>query len=99
MDKTGEWSLSPAYDVTYCYNPSGAWTASHQMTLNGKQDHFVMDDFRACARSAAMMRGRAEAILEEVRKVVARWREYADDAGVPPAWRDRIHNTLRLRPF
>lgn len=99
MDKTGRWSLSPAFDVTYCYNPSGAWTASHQMTLNGKRDHFTMDDFRACARSAAMKRGRAETIVAEIRKVVARWREYADEAGVPARLRDGIQKTLRLRPF
>jgi serine/threonine-protein kinase HipA len=99
MDKTGQWSLSPAFDVTYSYNPSGAWTASHQMTLNGKRDDFVADDFRACARSAAMQRGRAESIIEEVRKVVARWPDYADDAGVPAAWRDRIHQALRLEVF
>jgi serine/threonine-protein kinase HipA len=99
MDKSGRWSLSPAYDVTYSYNPFGAWTASHQMTLNGKRNQFVMDDFRACARSAAMKRGRAEAIIEEVRKAVSCWRDYADDAGVPAAWRDRIQKTLRLGPF
>jgi serine/threonine-protein kinase HipA len=99
MDKTGGWSLSPAYDVTYSYNPSGAWTANHQMTLNGKRDHFVMDDFRACARSAAMKRGRAEAIVAEVSKVVSHWREYADEAGVPALLRDGIQKALRLRPF
>ncbi|NNF08298.1 MAG: type II toxin-antitoxin system HipA family toxin, partial [Candidatus Eisenbacteria bacterium] len=26
MDKAGEWSLAPAYDMTYSYNPEGAWT-------------------------------------------------------------------------
>jgi len=69
------------------------------MTLNGKRDDFVREDFRACARSAAMKRGRAEAIIEEVRQAVARWREYADEAGVPAAWRDRIDRTLRLEAF
>jgi len=99
MDQTGQWSLSPAFDVTYSYNPSGAWTASHQMTLNGKRDDFVREDFRACARSAAMKRGRADAIIEDVRQTVARWREYADEAGVPAVWRDRIDRTLRLEAF
>jgi serine/threonine-protein kinase HipA len=99
MDKTGRWSLSPAFDVTYSYNPSGAWTSSHQMTLNGKRDHFVLEDFRTCARSAAMKRGRAEAIIAEVRKAVSRWRDYADAAAVPAAWRDSIQETLRLNPF
>jgi serine/threonine-protein kinase HipA len=99
MDKTGQWSLSPAFDVTYSYNPSGDWTASHQMTLNGKRDHFRMDDFNACARAAAMKRGRAKAIVKQVMATVSRWRDFADEAGVPPSWRDAIQGTLRLDEF
>ncbi|MGA8205635.1 MAG: type II toxin-antitoxin system HipA family toxin, partial [Woeseiaceae bacterium] len=38
MDKSGRWSLSPAFDVTYSYNPAGQWTAAHQMTINGRND-------------------------------------------------------------
>jgi serine/threonine protein kinase HipA of HipAB toxin-antitoxin module len=30
MDRSGQWSLSPAFDVAYAYNPSGDWTARHQ---------------------------------------------------------------------
>ncbi|MFI5356100.1 MAG: type II toxin-antitoxin system HipA family toxin, partial [Opitutales bacterium] len=41
MNQRGEWALAPAFDVTYSYNPSGAWTATHQMTLNGKRDDFT----------------------------------------------------------
>ena len=41
MDKQGRWSLAPAFDMTYSHNPSGAWTATHQMTLNGKRDEFT----------------------------------------------------------
>ncbi len=96
MDKTGAWSLSPAYDVTYSFNPSGRWTSSHQMTMNGKRDGFSMDDFKACARAASMKRGRAEAIVNEVREVVSGWPRYAGEAGVPSTWRDSVHRTLRL---
>lgn len=99
MDKSGRWSLSPAFDMTYSYNPAGAWTSSHQMTLNGKRDDFVLDDFRACAGSASMKRGRAETIIGQVRRAVSRWRDYADEAGVPAPWRDRIQRTLRLEAF
>lgn len=99
MDKTGTWSLSPAFDVTYSYNPSGTWTNSHQMTLNGKRDDFSLDDFRACAKVAAMKRGRAEAIIAEVKSAVSRWPDWADVAGVPAPWRDRIQHTLRLDHF
>jgi serine/threonine-protein kinase HipA len=99
MDKSGQWSLAPAFDVTFSYNPSGDWTASHQMTLNGKRDHFSMDDFNACARAAAMKRGRAKAIVKHVMATVSRWRDFADAAGVSPAWRDQIQPTLRLEGF
>ena len=98
MDRQGRWSLAPAFDVTYSYNPSGAWTATHQMTLNGKRDDFVLEDFRACARAASMKRGRAEAIIDKVQAAVAGWPEYADAAGVPAPQRDAIHKALRFAP-
>lgn len=82
MDKKGVWRLAPAFDMTYSFNPSGAWTATHQMTMNGKRDGFTMDDFNACGKTASMKGGRAEAIVSEVQEVVSRWDEYADLAGL-----------------
>ena len=99
MDKSGRWQLSPAFDVTYSYNPSGRWTASHQMTINGKRDDFTLDDFKACARAASMKRGRAETIVGEVQQTVSKWKDYADAAGVEPRQRDQIARTLRLEAF
>ena len=99
MDRSGNWSLSPAFDITYSYQPSGKWTSSHQMTINGKRSEFTMEDFRACANSASMKRGRAETIVEDVRGVVARWREYADESRVNPDQRDKIQASLRLEAF
>lgn len=96
MDKEGRWSLAPAYDVTYSFQPSGKWTSQHQMTLNGKRDGFTLDDFRACAEAVSMKRGRAETILDEVRRVVSRWPQYAEEAGVSADWLDKIARTLRL---
>ena len=99
MDKAGEWSLAPAFDMTYSFNPSGAWTARHQMTLNGKRDDFTLEDFKACAKAASMKRGRAETILAEVQETVSRWPDYAEEAGVNPVQRDQIHHALRLDDF
>lgn len=97
MDKAGQWSLAPAYDVTYSYNPSGAWTARHQMTMNGKHDGFTLADFRACGKNALLKRGRAEAIVDEVLAAVAGWPEFADQAKVQPAWRKQIQQHFRLK--
>ncbi len=99
MDKSGNWSLSPAFDVTYSFNPTGSWTASHQMTMNGKRDDFTLDDFKACAKVALMKRGRAETMVKEVQKVVSRWQDYAEEVSVPIAWRDKIQRTLHLKAF
>ena len=99
MDRSGNWSLSPAFDMTYSYQPGGKWTSSHQMTMNGKRSGFALEDFKACANSVSMKRGRAETIIDEVRDVVARWRDYADEARVNPEQRDQIQAALRLEPF
>lgn len=99
MDKTGQWSLAPAFDITYSFQPTGKWTSNHQMSLNGKRDDFTREDFRTCAEAASMKRGRADEIFEEVRSVVSRWREYAEGNRVDVIWREKIANTLRLDRF
>jgi serine/threonine-protein kinase HipA len=96
MDKRGQWSLSPAFDLTYSYNPAGRWTGSHQMTLNGKRDDFLLEDFKACARTAGLKRGRAETIVAEVSETLSRWPDYAERAGVARDTARRIGKTLRL---
>lgn len=95
MDQKGDWSLSPAFDVTYSYNPSGEWTGSHQMSLNGKRDDFELDDFKACAKNASMKRGRAEEILRQVQDAVLQWTDFAEEAGVPDQVSDMIKNAHR----
>ena len=97
MDKSGTWSLSPAYDVIYSYQPDGRWTSQHQMTVNARRDGFTWEDFRACARAAGLKRGRAETIVGEVIEVVTRWREFAAAAGVPEGQREAIQGALRLK--
>ena len=96
MDKAGHWSLTPAFDVTYSFNPSGDWTATHQMMMNGKRDDFTLADFRACAKNALLKRGRAETIVEEVRAAVKKWPDYAKQAQVANTWQKQIQKNLRL---
>ncbi|MDH3376668.1 MAG: HipA domain-containing protein [Gammaproteobacteria bacterium] len=96
MDKAGNWSLSPAFDVTYSYNPSGAWTSTHQMTMNGKRDGFNLEDFKACAKTVSMKRGRAEAIVNDVCRAVERWKSHAEEVGIPPDWQNQIQRSHRM---
>jgi serine/threonine-protein kinase HipA len=83
MDPKGQWALSPAFDMTHSYSPTGMWTNRHQMSINGKLEDFNVDDFRACGEVASMKRGRTDYIFDEVREAVRKWPSFASDAGVP----------------
>ena len=96
MDKQGKWRLAPAFDVAYSFNPSGVWTSSHQMTMNGKRDNFSRNDFKACGDAVSLKRGRAESIVKEVRKAVEKWPEFAERAKVTGSWQGQIQKNLRL---
>ncbi len=99
MNRSGHWSLAPAYDMTYSYQASGRWTSSHQMTVNGKRDNFTMDDLHASGKSALLKQGQAKKILNEITQVISRWQDYVDEVGVHPDQRDKIQETLRLNLF
>jgi serine/threonine-protein kinase HipA len=96
MDRAGRWELSPAFDVAYSYNPSGDWTAQHQMSLAGKRDGFTREDFRQVGLVATLKRGQAQRILDEVSAVVSEWPRYAQDVGVDQEHIRRITPTLRV---
>lgn len=96
MDRTGTWSLSPAFDVCYSYNPSGEWTATHQMTINGKRDKFTRADFAACAEVGFLKKSRINAITDEVIAAVTRWPEFAAAAKVADETTAAIGRAHRL---
>jgi serine/threonine-protein kinase HipA len=96
MDRKGEWSLSPAFDVVYAFNPEGRWTRVHQMSINGKRDDFTVADLERVASTAGLKRGAARRILAEVTAVLERWPEFAAAARVPEDIAAGIHATLRL---
>ncbi|HEY4393516.1 MAG TPA: type II toxin-antitoxin system HipA family toxin, partial [Polyangia bacterium] len=82
--------------VTFSFNPRGHWTASHQMSLNGKRQGFTMSDFHQCAKLASMKRGRATTILEEVCAATKRWPEFSAEAKVSETWRSQIQRSHLL---
>jgi serine/threonine-protein kinase HipA len=96
MNRRGEWSLSPAYDLVYSFNPQGRWTAVHQMSINGKRDDFTVADLRELAAVAGLKRGAATRILGEVTAAVERWPKVASEAGIEDETIHRIRDAQRL---
>lgn len=96
MDRQGQWSLSPAFDVTYSYNPDGMWTAQHQMSMNGKRTRFTHQDFIDCGSAISFKRGRAQEIVHEVQEQVIDWPQFAEIAGVQDKMISQIQRAHRL---
>ena len=92
MAEDGQWQLSPAYDMGYAYNPQGGWTATHQMSINGKFDDINRDDLLTFARQNNIKE--AESIIDEVRDTVSQWPEMAKTCGVPSETVNRINKNL-----
>jgi len=80
MNQQGEWSLSPAYDITYC---NGAkWTSKHQMTINGKTGDFTQSDLIKVALHADISKGKALKMLKKVVTIVRRWQDFVSESGL-----------------
>jgi serine/threonine-protein kinase HipA len=94
MDENGKWRLSPAYDMGYAYNPNGGWTATHQMSINGKFDGISREDLIVFARQNNIKD--AETIIEEVREAASRWPQIAKACCIPQEMVDRIKGNMLL---
>jgi serine/threonine-protein kinase HipA len=96
MDREGKWRLSPAYDLSYAFNPDGPWTSQHQMSLAGKCDGFTLDDLIAGGKAAGLTAREVRSILGDVTLAIQRWRSIAKEAGVRRSQIDDINDNLRL---
>ena len=80
MDKNGKWSLTPAYDVCYAYDPAGRFNYQHFLSVNGKYNNIENNDILEVGAREGI-KNRKE-ITEQVKDVVSRWPEYAKAAGL-----------------
>lgn len=96
MDKKGVWRLSPAYDMTFSYNPSSTWVNAHQMLINGKADGITMDDFVKVAEKAGIKQKEREKCIKHVKKAVSKWAEFATEAELSYKNTERIKELFNL---
>lgn len=94
MNKQGQWSFSPAYDLCYSYAPEGKWTNRHQLSVNGKQDGFTMEDLQQVGERMGIRSHKT--VIGEVQEAVSHWNELAKDCGVRPEHADTIGKNLLL---
>lgn len=82
MDRTGKWQLSPAYDLTFSYNPDNRWLRAHQMTVNGKTAQIGLQDLLEAGKMMDMKEHSCKEIISEVADTVGRFTMFAEQAGV-----------------
>ncbi len=90
MDEKGGWSASPAYDLTFSSGPGG----EHAMLIGGEGRRPTRAHLEALAAELDVVR--AARILDEVRAAVARFRTFADEAGLPKRRRDAVARALAI---
>lgn len=94
LRERGAWELTPAYDVTYAYNPRGEWTYQHLMSVNGKFSDIVRDDLLAVADRFGV--GTAPRVLTQLNAAVRGWPAHAKKARVSARETKRIRDRHRL---
>ncbi len=89
LDRSGKWELAPAYDTCFSHNPAaGKWTRQHQMLVGGKAWGITDVDLIELAEAFDVRQPRE--LLKRVAGAVARWPDFANQAGVPQVEIDRI---------
>lgn len=95
MNRTGKWSLSPAYDVSWAYNPQGDWTSKHQMSINNKWDDITREDLVTVAQNMNIKHHNE--IIEQVTDAVSHWRKLATEYEIPEETIRQIEQSLQLQ--
>ena len=93
MDKSGKWSLAPAYDVVYSIDPDTLYVQKGQyMSINGKNQGITMNDLLTIARYNNI--NRPERLIEQAIDVISKVDDYLREDGVNEAARKMIQSEL-----
>jgi serine/threonine-protein kinase HipA len=91
MNKSGEWKLSPAYDICHAYSPDSGWVSQHALSINGKRKNIERQDLLIVGKSMNIKN--AEEIIDKISSVVSNWNSYAKAVNVDADLMDSIGKT------
>ena len=94
MDKAGQWTLSPAFDVCHAYRPGSDWVSQHALSINGKRTGITKSDLLSVANQMNVKK--ANSIIQEIAEVVSHWDKYAQQVGVEKVLQAGIGKTLQI---
>ena len=94
LEQGGEWTLAPAYDVTFAYRPGSPWVGQHQMSVNRKFDGITREDFQTVADRFGVRR--PGILLGNVLAAVSAFDAFAVQAQVPQKTMETISSQFAL---
>lgn len=93
MDRTGQWRLTLAYDVTY----SKGVVKEHLTTINGKSSNFSIDDFLVVAQKNLITEKKANQIIKTAVSVLSTYEKRALEAGISTSEATKIGGEIRAQ--
>jgi serine/threonine-protein kinase HipA len=90
MDSRGQWSLAPAYDLTFSPGPGG----QHYLGVAGEGIDIKLENVRKVAENQNIDQRTVASIVDEVRAAVSRFDEFATTYGVSAVTRRAVAPTL-----
>ena len=94
MDRTGQWALSPAYDITFPYDPSNRWLCAHQMTINGKTIGINGIDLLTAGVKMGIKEKRCKEIISDIGSKVSNFKQFAEQAGIKEKTYNYINSVI-----
>ena len=98
MDRTGKWTLSPAYDMTYIFHERGGYLPKDErcMMINGKKKDICLEDLLHFASHNDIQNPKE--IICQVANSLAQFKRVSKKYGVEEEWSGRIYSLL-IRNF
>ena len=93
MDRTGQWRLAPAYDITY----SKGVVKEHLTTINGKSSDFSIDDFLVVAQKNLIDQKSAKYIIDTIAAKLSIYKMRAKDTGISESEATKIGTEIHTQ--
>jgi serine/threonine-protein kinase HipA len=92
MNNSGEWQLSPAYDITFSDGPG----REHALDIAGEGKNPGVEDIRRVGHAIGLSKSAIMECIDRVRASVSRWCYFADKNGVPGKIAKQFESSISL---
>ncbi len=92
MNDSGQWKLSPAFDICHAYRPGSTWVSQHALSINGKRRDFIYEDFIQVADNMNIKS--PNIIIMEVQESINSWDYFSKELEVDEKLSEAIKKTF-----